>query len=659
MEWKFKEIKPSDTKVDPSHLEFFRDKALDEIVSALVREDIQNRLDARLNNKNPVRIRYHLSGDTLQADPAKWFIGLDEHLNAKNSLVELKVNKPFDLLKKVPYLTIECFNTTGLRGDPLQSSDPENETKQNRNDFYWFIRNVGRTGKKGNDRGRWGLGKIVYPAASMIRSFFCYSIKEDRTSLFIGRSVLAIHRIEKNEYVSEGYYACFNDQSEDPYYAVPEQHQKQIDPFIKSFNVKRNPDESGTSLVIPYPHSSITKENLVLWILKSYFLEILRGTLEVSVSEGLLPSCDLNKDTISNIVGSWSGLTKEDKVNMQQRLLFCRKAEKLNMRGDNPPYFYLSPPSSYGTPNIEQLFTEGDLERATKLYRDGEVLGFEIQINITKECSPADASLNKQETGSFFVFLQKDPDLTIPDETFIRDGLTIINEHYIKENGVRALTLAEHKPVNIFLGDAENPAHTSWDSKTKHFNYVKGKATLSYIQTIALKLSKLLGKVENVTMDDLLVDFFSVPDETSDIGHGKRRRGKKKPVPEIPPLERRRYCETSKIAGNFSGFKVFPASNATSIPDQIEINMAYEIEGVDDPFKYYHPADFNISGDSNMSIVTENCSIRESNYNHITIDSIQQNYTISVVGFDPKRDLKVNVKPVLKQVSEIDGGVEE
>ena len=90
MEWRFDAITPQTTKVDPAHLEFFRSEALEDTVSALVREDIQNRLDAKLTgNVDPVKVRYFLSdaSNHLPADlAARWLRGLEPHLNSPRSL---------------------------------------------------------------------------------------------------------------------------------------------------------------------------------------------------------------------------------------------------------------------------------------------------------------------------------------------------------------------------------------------------------------------------------------------------------------------------------------------------------------------------------------------------------------------------------------------
>ena len=62
MEWRFKKLARDDTKTNPSHVNFFRDEKIDSEVDSLVREDIQNRLDAAAERGKPIRVRYRLSG---------------------------------------------------------------------------------------------------------------------------------------------------------------------------------------------------------------------------------------------------------------------------------------------------------------------------------------------------------------------------------------------------------------------------------------------------------------------------------------------------------------------------------------------------------------------------------------------------------------------
>ena len=81
--WHFRAMDPGEVHVDPVHDEFF--KAQD-LADALVRESIQNSLDARLaRSRSPVRVRFRFATGThaLHADAVRqYFDGLETHLHA-------------------------------------------------------------------------------------------------------------------------------------------------------------------------------------------------------------------------------------------------------------------------------------------------------------------------------------------------------------------------------------------------------------------------------------------------------------------------------------------------------------------------------------------------------------------------------------------------
>ncbi|HCE45492.1 MAG TPA: hypothetical protein DET40_18280 [Lentisphaeria bacterium] len=641
MEWKFNQITPEMTKVDPSHLEFFRSEALADVVDALVREDIQNRLDAKRKGVvGPVKVRYYLSSDKdmlVHSKASVWLKGLDLHLNATKTLEELSKDA-IPLNVPMSYLTIEDFNTTGLKGDPAVTKDPEGiSTPENRNDFYWFIRNVGRTGKKAGDRGRWGLGKIVYPASSGIRSFFCYSIQEKTfIPALIGRSVLAIHSIKGCEYQSEGYFANYPD-SEYKYLAMPEVDKDVISDFINCFNIKRTVNEPGLSLVVPFPEESITNGKLVYSVIVHYFWEILRGALEVEVSsknEKVL----ISRETISDVASKISWLPENEVKSTLHRIEFCRELRNIKTE-ETAVCFNLLEPQSYGNPLVSQLFSSPEeLKKASELFRSGKIIVLKVPVSIRKRKE------GKAISTSFLVYLQKDIDLDRPDETFIRDGLTIIGESYIREPGIRALVLAEDSVLTEFLGDAENPAHTKWLSTTKHFHkkYSPGNSLLDYIKRSAFRLANVLGKVENEVLENLLNDIFGLPDPHDDNSITKElsnRRGKSKPpLGPGPGPSKTRYLKTEKMLSK-TGFKISLLPEASKIPDRVSIRIAYELVA-GNPFSAFHPADFDLTDDKgNVNVEMVGCEEILREPNKLLVNIREKAFTINITGFDPKRDL--------------------
>src|ERR1041384_5209965 len=81
--WHFRSMDLGEVHVDPVHDEFF--KAQD-LADALVRESIQNSLDARVpRSRSPVRVRFRFAAgaSSLHAEAAhEYFNGLDSHLQA-------------------------------------------------------------------------------------------------------------------------------------------------------------------------------------------------------------------------------------------------------------------------------------------------------------------------------------------------------------------------------------------------------------------------------------------------------------------------------------------------------------------------------------------------------------------------------------------------
>ena len=250
-EWKFRRMTKSEKLVDPIQSQFFTTNIVGGLTAALVREAVQNSLDAnlRLNSEveengdvvvYPVEVRFFLSGmsKSIPQDVfSKYTKGLIPHILAQGN--GLPVEQRPDFQSPTPYLLIEDSNTRGLEGDPLESEDPGENDKENHN-FYWFWRNVGRSGKGHGDRGRWGLGKTVFPAASKINTFFGLTVRyEDGKRLLMGQSVLKIHHIhgEDVKFCPYGDFGEFHDS--DPYFVSPVKGTKELDDFEENFCVER------------------------------------------------------------------------------------------------------------------------------------------------------------------------------------------------------------------------------------------------------------------------------------------------------------------------------------------------------------------------------------------------------------------------------------
>lgn len=192
--WVFNTRHDFGVETDPTQGEFFVNNEIDRS-SAIVRETIQNSLDARRDDAQPVKVRFSFHEGGLFLGPAlvrNYLAGLIPHLSACGlDLDGIDLNEP-------RFLVVEDFGTHGLRGNP--------ETKEP-TDFYFFWHVVGRSGKTDAKAGRWGLGKTVFPNSSQISAFFGYTIRsDDQRHFLLGQTCLKTHSLDGTTYLPYAFY---------------------------------------------------------------------------------------------------------------------------------------------------------------------------------------------------------------------------------------------------------------------------------------------------------------------------------------------------------------------------------------------------------------------------------------------------------------------
>jgi len=639
MEWRFKALTKNDTLQNASHLEFFHNEALHSTVDALAREDIQNRLDARAKNEPRVEVRYRLCGPVNPKSREKWFRGLAPHLASEETKQELGTNPSLE--RSLQWLVIEDYRTTGLEGDPNCFQDPAPNTQ--RNDFFWFIRNVGRSGKKGGDRGRWGLGKIVYPAASRVRSMFAYTVRgSDGARLLIGRSVLAVHKIDKPQYDSEGYFGRFDD-ADHKYFAMPETNGTILDEFVKDFRVHRQPDEPGLSVVIPWPEDDITVDSLVKSVIEHWFWVILEDRLIVRVTlDATGEEIMLTGDTIEQIAETYVGQGTAESQSLLRKIAFAREVQSFDPNSPDSHSLQLYPTNTAPKwDDAETRFaTPEALEAAREAYRAGRIVAFEVPVRVQR------VGLNTEEIACFDVYLKRSEGGEQAVEAFLRDGLTISGQRYSREPGSYAIVKAEDNALGTLLGDAENPAHTKWERGGKHFKgrYENGPSLLAYVQRSAQHLGSLLARKQEGIDRDLLRHLFSIPED----GVEKKLGTKKKSGPNVPPViitppeQQTFFIECHKLNG---GFRLKPHPKAKAAPYAIQVRAAYEVMR-GNPFKLHHPADFDFSAPKELQTEMSGLSIKSADASKLILLVDNPNFDLSITGFDARRDLILDIKPL-------------
>lgn len=174
---------------------------------ALVREAVQNSLDAVLDSTKPVRVEFTFAN--LNARSFNNFFALQEHIleckeyfGWQEKAVELygtmaSYFRTNLVGKGIGYIKVSDYNTKGMRYDPNSSSSP----------FYAFARAAGVSSKIDQESGgSFGFGKSAYFQLSPISTIFISTLTDKGQSVFEGVSWLCSHKYNGIKVSSVGYY---------------------------------------------------------------------------------------------------------------------------------------------------------------------------------------------------------------------------------------------------------------------------------------------------------------------------------------------------------------------------------------------------------------------------------------------------------------------
>jgi hypothetical protein len=628
--WSFRKMGRGEMNVDPIQREFFTTEALEGgLTEALVREAIQNSLDAAQDGRK-VRVRFWLSGAGHAAphrEVGRFFEGLREHLPAKGS--GLRHIPAEDAA--VPYLVIEDFETTGLRGDPKQEQDVDNG--QRKNDFYYFWRNVGRSGKEQRDRGRWGLGKTVFPAASQINTFFGLTVREDRPErLLMGQAVLKVHQLSDLRHYPYGYFGLIDDKDG---FAMPVDQAAFLSEFAVRFSLKRK-NETGLSTVIPFPHDEISGDRIIEAVIRQYFYAILSGALVVTAgSDGaenelddstLMQAAEKRNDSFRRELMPFLKLAEWACNDAQAGIVQANPLPQ-----DSPPTWTQDAINAEMIPDLRLRFERGDR------------LAFRVPVWVKPEDGTPQSSF-------FDVFLQRDLAMESHHPRFIREGIIVADAVKGKFHGVFALVVIEHKPLATLLGDAENPAHTEWQERSTNFRgrYQHGASVLRFVKNSVAELVQLITFSEEESDPKTLADIFFLP-EAPDPGEQRkeqievRKPGTQTKPPDIVATRNKENIRVSQVKGGFS----VSHREGTGLPDKIEIRTAYEVRR-GNALRRYQAADFELDKPP-IAVSAESADVITASENRLVLTHLKPGFRVTVCGFDPSRDLVVRAVAIEPQ----------
>ncbi|ACG75144.1 hypothetical protein AnaeK_3937 [Anaeromyxobacter sp. K] len=622
MNWLCRQMQRGEINQDPVQEEFFTSR--DNRAEGLVREAVQNTLDAAVSG--PVRIRFAFSANAMPAKTAaKYLQTLAPHVSAA-------LGPEAVMTGAMDFLTIEDFGTRGLGGDPEQDRDVPGQTTKN--DFYYFWRNVGRSSKSDTDRGRWGVGKIVYPAASRTYAFFGLTVRaEDGCSLLMGQAVLKVHDLDGHRFCPYPYFGVADDN-----FCLPVQDDPAIEKFRNDFELQRV-NEPGLSIVIPYARTDeITPDDILRAAIRNYFFPVLAGTLVVEV-KGAAGEILLNATTIREVAAKldWSG----SGTNREQlERLFDLAAWAIGLEPDK--YIELAQQGVAAPEWSEDLLAAHNIAKLRERYEGGERLAFRVPVKVHRKGAPP-------VTATFRAYVGKDDSIPRGEEHYIRQGITIADIRMVREAQARGLVVVEDAALSALLGDSEGPAHTDWSEREGKLKqrYQHGPSCVRFVKNTLRRLVAYLSRPPEGLDEKLLSDVFYV--ERSLINPGStpvpRGPGPAKPddpvvtPPPPPPPPPPPTSAALKLVRIDGGFRI---TGREGLRGAVSVEAAYEVRR-GNAFKRYDRNDFDL-GKKPIAVAVAGAKIARAKDNRLELVVDDDTFEVKVTGFDRNRDLAVRAR---------------
>ena len=653
LSWKRALVQPNEREDENVGEEFFNDvDTLDEI-SSLVRESMQNSIDAVLNNDVPVTVRFTVGKQSSKLNQ-EYFEEILPHVSQslhKNLIPSLGVESKF--------LVIEDFNTKGLGGS-ISSIRPSESSQKKYGSNYWFFEwKSGETNKVTGSRGSWGIGKAVLSAASRMKTILVYSEREESScpeentqGILFGHSILKYATVDgarlrpyrnwMTEKVIDGQRIH-----------VPSSELAEIQKFTRDWRVSRKPRKFGTSIVIPFVKDSINVKRLIQCIIQDYFVAILDGVVICEVVDENDQLLELNSTNLIGLIEEMDeeGLTLATK-SKDELVGFCKmyrnrmedKTEKIEIK---VPFDSINDWASIKFSDEQKRKFQLDIEQ-------GRCVEFEVETQVPT------SRVGMWKSDSFCVLFSKFPSEGISKTLFTRKGIMIPEAHRDSRiPGLLSMVIIEEgdsSELHEMLKLSEGPAHKNWTPKGDKVNAlydVKAlKKTISWVKLSALTIHKKMQPDQDVADDRSLAKYF--PDEdpiggsTSEVSvDGENLEG----TPEgghggsggkgTPRGGRLLRIESGQIPGSI----FIKAINAEKMQRKMkfELEAAYALRG-GDSFAAWDSEDFQLE----EMYDSENSSGIDINFTNNKAFFVLEDkqFSIAFKNFDVYRDLSIDVKRI-------------
>lgn len=606
-----------------SSAEAFSGSSIRDLSTALVREGIQNVIDARGGHGEggPARVRITLrscAGDP-RAIYEQWFGKLTNHLHRPDA------GAPDAPAPGEPctYVAFEDFGTKGLVGDYTAPYKPGEE-----NNFVNFLYHDGVTGKSESKLGSRGVGKVVFTMASRARTIFAFTVRENdpnRRPLLVGKNLLRFREVDGELFAGRSYFLD----------AWPEGQARQpvvdsatLAKFAQDFPIART-NQPGLSIVIPFIDASVTGDQLRRAIVDEYHYAILSGQLEVELNN----NGATEKFTASNV-------PKLDDAEINAQVDLARWAVsqgggKLQILAPQPGQVQRLT-DSLVTDEIRNTVAES-LNQNTRV-----AVGLQVYIH-PKHSDPVLTHFDV-----YFEFAER----RYAKPAFVRELLPVSDVREARPvPQIRALVVVRQGPLADLLRAAEGANHTDWSPRTDKFQeaYAQRRGEIAFVAQSVGRLIEIVRGQANEPVGGIATQFFSAAMPNANVKTPNKREVKPGPEPTpLPPMPEPIAHASYVLAQTQDGFTL-RHNPGQPLAERLTIRVAYDVlRG--SPWSDYDVADFDFrKTKGEVHVVSAEADVaRKEPGNRLVIVPRSETFEVAATGFDPNRDLIVDVRDTTK-----------
>ena len=598
--WYFKSMTPGDTVRQSTAGDSFDGAEVSGPSVAVIREGIQNSMDATIDAAGSTLVRIRLLEGPEAPEFGEVAAYLHEVLPHYES-AELSCPRPETRCR---CLVFEDFDATGLTGDPGEPFVPEGGE---RNDFHSFFWAEGITQKASGQRGSRGVGKATFWLASRVRTIFALTRRSDNRRLLMGRACLPYHLVGTVPYRDDGHFGLPDPDRSG--FVLPLEDETYLDQFRHTFRLFRE-GETGVSIVVPFLEEDVKEAGILDSIVRNYFYPILSKRLSVIFGSTEVNETEIDHSSLVDFVGRRSDLT--------ELVPFVELAHWACAGASAQGRFTIQ---AAGKPIWRDELLSDEIRDRIRSELDG---GRPVAVRVHVRVHPKRGA---SQQSHFDVYMQRSAGQQSSVPHFFRNDLLIssVRQRSRGLRGVTALVVVEDDALAGFLRESENISHTDWQSKKVASTYKYAADCIRFVAQAPRRILDLAEGGDTRRDKVILSDFFP------------QRTPRKRVVHDVPDTPSTRPFTFWKVAG---GFSIGLADESVVRGANVVVEVAYDVRrgsalgkyaGVD--FRLTEPPIvYDCAGATVLSVRDNRLELKVTD---------PKDFRVKVRGFDEERQLYI------------------